>query len=215
LNAQPVTRVKICGLKDAATYQAARDAGADFVGFVFFPKSPRAVTPAQAGAIGAPGGPQRVGLFVDADDALIEAAVAGARLDVLQLQGHESADRAHQVRRKFGLPVIKALPVGAPADLDAAAAYADAVDYLMFDAKPPPGATRPGGNARSFDWRMLARRAFALPWFLAGGLTPDTVADAIRIAAPFAVDVSSGVELAPGVKDMAKIRAFVAAARGA
>lgn len=207
-----MTRVKICGLSDVAAYQAARDAGADFVGFVFFPRSPRAVTPAQAGAIGDAGGPKRVGLFVDPDDALIEAAIAGARLDLLQLQGHESAARAHAVRRKFGLPVIKALPVGVPSDLDAAAAYADAADYLMFDARPPPGATRPGGNARSFDWRMIVGKAFALPWFLAGGLTPDSVADAIRIAAPFAVDVSSGVESAPGVKDVARIRAFVAAA---
>lgn len=210
-----MTRVKICGLSDVAAYQAARDAGADFVGFVFFPRSPRAVTPAQAGAIGDAGGPKRVGLFVDPDDALIEAAIAGARLDLLQLQGHESAARAHAVRRKFGLPVIKALPVGVPSDLDVAADYTDAADYLMFDARPPPGATRPGGNARSFDWRMIAGEAFALPWFLAGGLTPDSVADAIRIAAPFAVDVSSGVESAPGVKDVARIRAFVAAARAA
>lgn len=214
MNTQPVTRVKICGLKDVAAYQAARDAGADYVGFVFYPPSPRAVTPAQAGAIGAPGGPQRVGLFVDADDALLEAAVAGARLDLLQLQGHESVVRARAVGRKFGLPVIKALPVAEPSDLDAAAAFAEAADYLMFDAKPPPGATRPGGNARSFDWSLLVGRAFALPWFLAGGLTADNVAEAIRVAAPFAVDVSSGVESAPGVKDVAKIRAFVAAARG-
>ncbi len=210
-----MTRVKICGLRDAAAYQAARDAGADYVGFVFFPPSPRFVTPEAAGAIGAPGGPRRVGLFVDADDTAIGAAIAGARLDVLQLQGHESPARVAAVRAKFGLEVIKALPVAVPADLDAAAAFADAADDLMFDAKPPPGATRPGGNARAFDWHMMSGRRFARPWFLAGGLTADTVADAIRIASPFVVDVSSGVESSPGVKDPAKIRTFIAAVRQA
>lgn len=210
-----MTQVKICGLRDEAAYAAARDAGAEYVGFVFFPPSPRAVTPEQAGGIGAsPGGPLRVGLFVDPDDALLATAIRAARLDLVQLHGHETPARTAEVRAQFALPVIKVLPVATADDLAAAAAY-DAADFLMFDAKPPPGAALTGGNAQTFDWTVLRGAAIGKPWFLAGGLHAGNVAEAIRIARPTVADVSSGVEATRGVKDPERIRAFIAAVRAA
>lgn len=210
-------RVKICGLKDPAGLEAAARAGADYVGLVFFPPSPRAVTPAEAAALSAalPGGPQRVGLFVDADDALLEAVTGALALDVLQLHGAESPARCAAVRRRFGLPVMKALGIAAPADLDALATYAEAVDLFLLDAKAPPGAPLPGGNAAPFDWTLTAGRRLPRPWLLAGGLTPGNVAQAIAASGAPGVDVSSGVERARGVKDPALIAAFISAARAA
>jgi phosphoribosylanthranilate isomerase len=203
--------VKICGLSTPETYAAARAAGADLVGFVFYPPSPRAVTPAQAGAIGAPGGPLRVGLFVDPSDAALDATIGPARLDMLQLHGAETPARVAAVQARFGLPVMKVFGIGAADDVAAAAAPHPA-EWLMLDAKP--GAL-PGGNAHPFDWSLLAGFAPRKPWLLAGGLTAETVGQAIAIAAPTGVDVSSGVERARGVKDEALIAGFVAAAKHA
>jgi len=210
-----MTQVKICGVNDAAGFDAAVAAGADFIGFVFFPPSPRAVTPGQAAALAAraAGGPQRVGLFVDPDDALLAAVLAVVQLDLIQLHGEETPERAAAVRARFGRPVMKALGVAAPADLARLADYAPAVDRFLLDAKPPPGAPLPGGNAAPFDWRLVAGRAIPRPWLLAGGLTPENVAAAVRQSGAPGVDVSSGVERARGVKDPGKIAAFVAAAR--
>jgi phosphoribosylanthranilate isomerase len=215
-----VTLVKICGVNDAAGFDAAVAAGADMVGFVFYPASPRAVTPAQAAELSgrAPGGsakgPERVGLFVDPDDALIAAVLAALPLDVIQLHGEETPARAAAIRARFGLPVMKALGVAEPADLARLAEYAPAVDRFLLDAKPPPGASLPGGNASAFDWRLVAGKAIPRPWLLAGGLTPETVAEALWQSGAPGVDVSSGVERARGVKDPARIARFVAAARG-
>lgn len=208
--------VKICGIRDAEALAAAAQAGADYVGFVFFPPSPRYLTPDQAGALTAtyPGGPKRVGLFVDATDDAIGAVLAAAPLDILQLQGSETPERAAAIRARFGLPVMKALGIATPDDFAAVNAFAPVVDRFLFDAKPPPGATLPGGNAQPFEWRLLHGRAIPKPWLLAGGLTAANVAEAIRTAGAPGVDVSSGVERARGIKDPALIRAFVAAARG-
>ncbi len=205
-------RVKICGVNAPAAFDAAHDGGADWIGFVFFARSPRYVTPAQAAALSArrPGGPPRVGLFVAPEDAAVEAALAALPLDALQV--YASAERAAALRIRFDRPVWHAVGVAAAADLPLAAS---AIDRLVIEAKPPPDATRPGGNAARFDWSVLAGWQPPVPWILAGGLDPDNVADAIRIAAAPAVDVSSGVESAPGVKDPARIRAFLAAARAA
>ncbi len=204
-------RVKICGINSPAALDAAADAGADWIGYVFFPPSPRAVTPAQAAALDAHRrGPARVGLFVDPSDDDVALALAALPLDVLQV--HAGAGRAAALRARFGVPVWHVIGVGAAADLPTSA---PGVDGLLLDAKAPPGATRPGGNALSFDWSILRGWAAPLPWLLAGGLTPDNVADAVRVSDALAVDVSSGVESAHGVKDAALIRAFVQAARSA
>jgi phosphoribosylanthranilate isomerase len=205
-------QVKICGINDAAAMRAAAEAGADLVGFVFFPPSPRAVTPAQAAAVALPG-PARVGLFVDPADEEIAAVLAAVPLDLIQLHGEETPSRCAAVKARFGLPVMKALGIAGPADLAALARYAPAVDRFLLDAKAPPGAPLPGGNAAPFDWSVLAGAAVPRPWLLAGGLTPDNVKEAVRIAGAPGVDVSSGVEGRRGVKDPALIAAFVAAAR--
>lgn len=211
-----MTTVKICGVNDAASFDAAVAAGADMLGFVFYPPSPRAVTPAQAAALSArhPGGPLRVGLFVDPAEATVAEVLAALSLDLIQLHGTEEPARCAVLRARFGRPVMKAIGVAAPEDLEALAAYAPAVDRFLLDARPPPGATLPGGNAAAFDWSLTAGRAIPRPWLLAGGLTPGNVAEALRMSGAPGVDVSSGVERARGVKDPALIRAFVAAARG-
>jgi phosphoribosylanthranilate isomerase len=208
--------VKICGVNSAEALGWAAAAGADFVGFVFFPPSPRAVTPAQAGAISASleGGPRRVGLFVDPDDAELTATLAAVPLDVIQLHGEETPERVAAVRKHFGVPVMKALGIATEADLAAIAAYAKVADRLLLDAKPPPGAALPGGNAAPFEWRLARLASIPVPWLLAGGLTPANVGEAIAASGAPGVDVSSGVERARGMKDEALIQAFVRAARG-
>jgi len=211
--------VKICGLSDAACVDAAVEAGADMLGFVFYPPSPRAVTPAAAAALSArhAGGPLRVGLFVDADDDTLGATLDAVRLDLIQLHGVEYADRVESIRRRFGVPVMKAVGVATRAEVAAAIeAFGLICDRMLFDAKPPPAGTPgglPGGNAAAFDWSVMQGAEVPVPWLLAGGLTPDNVARAIAVSGAPGVDVSSGVERARGVKDPALIRAFVAAAK--
>jgi phosphoribosylanthranilate isomerase len=207
-----MTGVKICGITDAEAFDTAVAAGAEWVGFVFFPASPRAITPARAAALSArvAGGPKRVGLFVDPRDEEVAVALATLPLDVLQL--YASAPRAAALRARFGVPVWRAVGVTARAELPGAA---EGVDGFVIEAKPPPGASRPGGNAIVLDWSILAGWDAPLPWLLAGGLTPENVAGAIHASGARAVDVSSGVERARGVKDPGLIRAFIAAARKA
>lgn len=208
--------VKICGIRDAEGMDAAVGAGADLIGFVFFPPSPRFVTPEAAVALSArhAGGPVRVGLFVDPTDEEIETVLAAVPLGVIQLHGEETPERAAAIRARFGRPVMKALGIAEEADFAPVAAFAPVVDRFLFDARPPPGGPLPGGNAQPFEWRLMAGRAIPRPWLLAGGLTPDNVAEAIRTAGAPGVDVSSGVERTRGVKDAGLIRAFVAAAKG-
>lgn len=207
--------IKICGIATPEALDAAIHSRADFAGFVFFPPSPRHVDAHAAAALAARGGGAigRVGLFVDADDALIAESVQAGRLDALQLHGEETPERAAELRSRFGLPVWKALPVAAHADVDRAAAYRDAADLILFDAKTPKDAALPGGMGLRFDWSLLAAYREKMAWGLAGGLTPANVAQAIAQTAAPLVDTSSGVESAPGVKDPAKIVAFCAAAR--
>ena len=204
-------RVKICGINDAAAFDAAVAAGADYVGLVFFPPSPRYVTPAQAAALSArhPGGPLRVGLFVDPTAEAIAAALDAVWLDVLQLYGRLDFPG---LRVRFGRPVWRGVGVDTEADLPRDAGGADA---LVLEAKPPPAATRPGGNATRFDWSLLRDWTAPAPWILAGGLTPDNVVEAIRATGATTVDVSSGVERERGVKDPTLIQAFIANARAA
>jgi phosphoribosylanthranilate isomerase len=205
-------RVKICGINDAAAIDAAISAGADWVGFVFFPPSPRFVTPAEAAALSArhPGRAGRVGLFVDPDPAQIAAVLDALPLDALQI--YAPAARAAALRARFGVPVWRAVGIAGAADLPNTAAGADA---LLLEAKAPKDATRPGGNARRFEWSALRGWSAPAPWILAGGLDPDNVAEAIAATGAAVVDVSSGVESAPGRKDPALIRRFVLAAKNA
>jgi phosphoribosylanthranilate isomerase len=208
--------VKICGLSDEAAVRAAVAGGADYLGFVFYPPSPRAVSPAAAGRLCAavPARVTRVGLFVDADDATIDAVLAAAPIDMLQLHGSESAERVADVKARFGRPVMKAVAVASAPDLEVASCCEAVADLLLFDAKPPrrPGAL-PGGNGVAFDWGLLTGRRWRRPWLLSGGLTAELLPQAVRLSGARAVDVSSGVESRPGVKDLDKIREFLAAAR--
>lgn len=206
--------IKICGISTAPALDAVIAARADHAGFVFFPASPRNVTPREAAALGlrAEGRIGRVGLFVDADDGLLDEAVAAARLDAIQLHGQESPERAADLRSRFGLPVWKAVSVAAAEDVERAARYVGAADLVLFDAKTPKGAL-PGGMGLAFDWSLLAGWKNRAPWGLAGGLNPANVAEAVRLTGTPLVDTSSGVETAPGVKDAALIAAFCAAAR--
>jgi phosphoribosylanthranilate isomerase len=212
----PAPRIKICGISTPEALDAAIRARADHAGFVFFAKSPRNVTPTTAAELSAraEGRISRVGLFVDAADAAIAEAVEAARLDVLQLHGEETPERAAQLRARFGLPVWKALPVASADDAARAHAYAGAVDLVLFDARTPKGAL-PGGMGLSFDWSLIARWKGPVAWGLAGGLNTDNVAEAIRQTGTPLVDTSSGVESAPGVKDNDRIAAFCQAARSA
>jgi phosphoribosylanthranilate isomerase len=211
------TLVKICGLSTVDALDAALDERADFVGFVFFPPSPRNVSLALARDLGArvKGRARKVALTVDADDALHAAIVDALSPDMLQLHGHETPDRVAALKARFGLPVMKALPVETPADLDAVAAYAGVADWLLFDARAPKDAPRPGGLGRPFDWTLLKQLDPGLPFMLSGGLEPGNVEQALAITKAPAVDVSSGVESKPGVKDPAKIAAFIRAVRAA
>ncbi|MGJ0238145.1 phosphoribosylanthranilate isomerase [Novosphingobium fluoreni] len=208
--------IKICGINTPASLDAAIKARADHVGFVFFPKSPRHVALADAVALGAraDGRIGKVGLFVDADDAVLGEAVSAAKLTALQLHGAETPERAAQLRARFGLPVWKAISVTGPHDVARALTYTGAADLILFDAKTPAG-TLPGGMGLSFDWSLIAHWKGPLAWGLAGGLTPGNVAEAIRLTGSPLVDTSSGVESAPGVKDEALIASFCSAVRAA
>jgi phosphoribosylanthranilate isomerase len=211
------TLVKICGLRTPETLDAALDAGADFVGFVFFAPSPRHVELDAARALGtrAQGKAKKVALTVDADDATFAAIIEALNPDLLQLHGHETPERLMALRTRFGLPLMKALPVETAADLQVAAAYRGVADWLLFDARAPKQATRPGGLGRPFDWTLLKALDPGLPFMLSGGLEPGNVGQALAITRAPAVDVSSGVENEPGVKDPSRIRAFVHAVREA
>jgi phosphoribosylanthranilate isomerase len=206
-----VTGVKICGLTEPAGFDAAFAGAADWIGFIFFPPSPRHVTADQAAALSSrsAGGPRRVGVFVEPDDQYIADVLTRIKLDVLQL--YVSAERAATVRMRFDRPVWRGVGVGVAADLPTAD---EAIDGFVIDAKPSADSTRPGGNARSFDWGVLAGWSAKLPWLLGGGLTPGNVAAAIAISGAPGVDVSSGVERAPGVKDPALIGQFMVNVRG-
>ncbi|OWU85749.1 N-(5'-phosphoribosyl)anthranilate isomerase [Oceanicola sp. 22II-s10i] len=208
-------RVKICGLTRPEDVTASAEAGAAYVGFNFFPPSPRYVDIAAARtlAVEVPVGIAKVALTVDADDATLDAIVAGVPLDMLQLHGSESPERVAEVRARYGLPVMKAIGIADPGDLAGIAAYEAVADQLLIDAKPPRDAELPGGNGLAFDWRLLAgRKYWTKPWMLAGGLTPDNVEQAIRLTGARQVDVASGVEASKGVKDAGLIRSFVKAA---
>ena len=207
--------VKICGLTTAEQVSAAADAGARYLGFNFFSKSPRYVTPAEAAelAAGVLVGVAKVGLVVNPDDALLDDLAAVVPLDVLQLHGAETPDRVAEIKARYGLPVMKVIGVADASDLAAIATYSDVADMLLIDAKPPRDAVLPGGNGLRFDWRLLAgRKYWQVPWMLAGGLTPENVGEAIAATGARVVDVASGVESAPGAKDARLMRAFVEAA---
>jgi phosphoribosylanthranilate isomerase len=206
----PRVRVKVCGLRRPEEVAAAAEAGAAYMGLVFFPPSPRAVTIAEARdlAAGAPPGLAKVALVVDADDATLDAIDAAVPLDMIQLHGSETPERVVAVRARYGLPVMKAVGLRDAGDLPAIDAYAEVADQLLIDAKPPEGAALPGGNGVGFDHALIAGRDWAVPWMLAGGLTPANVAEAARLTGAREVDVSSGVESAPGVKDAGLVRAF-------
>src|SRR5665213_1702481 len=210
----PLT-VKICGLKTAEALDAALESGADFVGFVIFPPSPRNLGLAAARTLGerVKGRARKVALTVDANDETLGDIVAALRPDMLQLHGKETPERVVTVRSRFGLPVMKALPIAERADLSPIREYANVADWLLFDARAPVEATRPGGLGRPFDWALLKDVKPDIPFLLSGGLDANNVAEALRITRAPGVDVSSGVERAPGEKDIGKIRAFIRAAR--
>ena len=207
--------VKICGLSTRETLDVALDQAADMVGFVFFPPSPRHLELEAARDLGeaVKGRAAKVALTVDADDATLAGIVEALKPDLLQLHGRETAARLREIKRKFGLPVMKALPVETAADLAALPDYRDVADRILFDARPPREATRPGGLGAVFDWHLLQKLDLALPFMVSGGLHTDNVAEAVRVTRAGGVDVSSGVERAPGIKDPEMIRAFIRAAR--
>lgn len=207
-------RVKICGVRTPGDVQACADAGAAYIGLNFFPRSPRYVTPdvARDLALAAPPGLAKVALTVDADDALLDMLVGAMPLDMLQLHGHETPTRVAAVRARYGLPVMKAVGVADEGDLAALMEMSLAADQILIDAKPPRDAVLPGGNGLTFDWRLLVGRKWLRPWMLSGGLHAGNVAEAVRLTGARQVDLSSGVESAPGVKDHAKIAAFITAA---
>jgi phosphoribosylanthranilate isomerase len=203
-----VVQIKICGLKTPDAVTAALEEGADFIGLVFYPPSPRHVDLEVATYIAGyiPAKTKIVGLFVDPDDQTLQTTLESVRLDMIQLHGSEPPERVAAIRVKFRLPVMKAIPLKSAKDLKAMGAYESVADWLLFDAK---GEKLPGGNGIAFDWSILKGRTFQKPWMLAGGLTADNLEEALSILSPDAVDVSSGVESAPGVKDPEKIRAFI------
>ena len=207
-------RVKVCGLSTPQSVAAAVEAGAAYVGFVFFDKSPRNVDPdtARALALDVPAGVAKVALTVNADNAFLDRLTGEVPLDILQLHGSETPGRVAEVKARYGLPVMKAVGVSTAGDVERIADFEGVADQVLVDAKPPKGADRPGGNAASFDWSLIAGRRWAGPWILAGGLTPENAAEAIRATGARQLDVSSGVESVAGVKDEGLIRAFLRAA---
>ena len=207
--------VKICGLRTPETLHAAIEAGADWVGFVFFPKSPRHVSLDEARALGplVAGRAQKVALLVDAPDAMIADVIAALQPDFLQLHGHETPERVGEIKQRFGVPLIKAVGIAGQDDLIQARAYESVVDWMLYDAKPPKQAVLPGGNGVSFDWTLLKEAGKQHHFMLSGGLDADNVANALAITGAAGVDVSSGVESAPGIKDTKRIKAFMAAVR--
>jgi phosphoribosylanthranilate isomerase len=209
--------VKICGLSTPEALDVALDAGADMVGFVFFPPSPRNVTPGLSRSLGAQvrGRARKVALTVDTDDQLFDTIVENLQPDLLQLHGKETPARIAALRKRFGLPLMKAIAVETKSDLEGVTAYEPIADRLLFDARAPREATRPGGLGKSFDWHLLENLDLKLPFMLSGGLDAGNVAEALRITRASGVDVSSGVESTPGMKDPDKIRAFIQAARKA
>jgi phosphoribosylanthranilate isomerase len=208
--------VKICGLTQPSDVHAVAQAGAVYCGFVFFPKSPRNVSFQQAAAMAveAPIGLAKVALTVNADDAFLDALTAAVPLDMLQLHGNETPARVQEVKARYGLPVMKAVGVADATDLPALDDYMKVADQILVDAKPPKNADLPGGNGLTFDWRLIAGRRWAVPWMMAGGLTAENVAEAIRMTGARQIDLSSGVESRPGVKDAAMIDGFMAAVKG-
>ena len=209
------TRVKICGLKEAEHIKVAAEAGASYVGFVFFEKSPRNVTVAQAKtlAIDVPMGVAKVALTVNADNAFLDHLLETIPLDMLQLHGKETPERVLEVKERYGLPVMKAIGIAEEADTAQIDLFGQVADQLLVDAKAPKGADLPGGNGLAFDWRLVKRKFWPKPWMLAGGLTPENMALAVQMTGAKQVDISSGVESAPGVKDPDLIRAFIKAAQ--
>jgi phosphoribosylanthranilate isomerase len=210
-------RVKICGIRTAEALGAALQARADLIGLVFFPPSPRNLSIEEAEPLAeyARGFAAVVALVVDADDALLERIMAAVHPDMLQLHGSETPARVAEIRERFGKPVMKAIKVATAEDAEAALAYQEIADLILFDARPPKGADRPGGHGAAFDWSVLAGVRDKVPFMLSGGLTPENVGDAIRATGATAVDVSSGVETAPGIKNPGLIRAFIRAATSA
>jgi phosphoribosylanthranilate isomerase len=210
------TKVKICGLKTQAALEAALAGGADYIGLVFFPPSPRNVAPVAAKALAdkARGRAKIVALMVDPDDALIDTVMASVAPDLLQLHGEETPERSADILRRWGTPVMKAIKVETAQDARAALGYRKVADLILFDARAPIDSTRPGGNGEPFDWRTLLGVRDQVPFMLSGGLTPDNVAEAIRATGAAIVDVSSGVESSPGEKDPELIRRFLHAAKG-
>lgn len=204
-------QVKICGLSEPAGLRAAVNGGARYVGFVFFPPSPRAVSPAMAGELArlVPTGVRTVGLFVDPDDDLLTHVIRTVPFDLLQLHGREDPRRVAEIRARFSIPVMKAIKIGGPDDLAAAASYEEVADRLLFDAKPPAQSVLPGGNGVAFDWTLLAGKSWQRPWMLSGGLDAANLAEAVAVTGAGTVDVSSGVEIRPGEKDVQRIRAFL------
>lgn len=207
--------VKICGISTPDAMTAAIEGGARYVGLVFYPKSPRNVDLEIAGYLAryVPTTVRSVGLFVDPSNEQLERVISSVQLDMIQLHGHESAGRVAEIKSKFGLPIIKALPVSQKSDLDQVEGYEVSADMMLFDAKPAPDDDLPGGNGLAFDWAILKEYQGKKPWFLAGGLTPDNVREAITLLSPPAVDVSSGVENETGVKDIEKIKLFLNASK--
>ncbi|MGR3565677.1 MAG: phosphoribosylanthranilate isomerase [Heliomarina sp.] len=211
------TRMKFCGLRTPVDVSAAVEAGAAYVGFVFFPPSPRYLTPEDAAPIAAqvPEGIAKVALVVNADDELLDQITETVPIDMLQLHGKETPKRLAEIKQRYGLPVMKAVGVAGPEDLETLDTYLRVADQVLVDAKPPKDATLPGGNGLAFDWRLIAGRRWPVPWMLAGGLTEANVAEAMRLTGARQVDVSSGIETAPGIKDSALMQSFAEAVRTA
>ncbi|MGH1404669.1 MAG: phosphoribosylanthranilate isomerase [Alphaproteobacteria bacterium] len=205
------TRTKICGIKTPEMLRASIEANARFIGFVFFPPSPRhvATDTAKELALMIPTGMRAVGLFVDPTDEELTSILGKVQLDMIQLHGSESPDRVQEIKNKFAMPIIKAIPIQCADDLEHIPKYEAVTDWLLFDAKPPKDSALPGGTGKSFDWGILKNQTFSKPWMLSGGLTPDNIGQALSILSPNAVDVSSGVEKTRGEKDADKIKAFL------